>query len=671
MSRPKLQPRFRLVRIFACVSGVCLSIVCVCARACVFVCVSVCITTNIAATGSINQPRDRMFPKMWCITSRRGLCSSANNGKQLELVVGIPPLDDGDHFFLPMEHDLMQIENLFVCEKTKQKHKHRSVHFIRGGVGVGKSTIALHLAKRRSDFVFIGKPKEVPTFEQWKEYICTACTQEKLKDESGEWNSTQPTNNLQEAIEWFKNEQKILIFDEAHLTFGCADLISTLYKDPPIDILLFSTAAEVSVDGTAFTTPPEITNKYLWRPTVPELTGEIIENLQSARAHLDADSLAFIFELCGGHFGITIHALRWIREVQLKSNTNDTWGYAKTMKEVRASIDLGWQNRDSFLAHLSKSRAVKVNGGGELTNAPKEFVKILFTGPGRIDYNAVLAKELTIKGMLLPTSTNMSGLIRFDWNVSGSTFAVSHPLMCAYYQDEFTRLHWKPFIKDGHRVPESCIDLLARVVARLSLVDVVCAPVELDTESTMSTKDFPHEAQFQHAILKHLWKLDFQTLTLVSNDKKLGQPDIIVKRDGETFIVEVLLAAKTDGIHERHLLRFLEKANYSRPVDAKRCILTIGRNAEVVKERLQVLLFSKKKHRELDDVELLGLVPTTAFCSYTLLKVNTHEQHKAFTIPVDGVSRAICGSTMMSAVDVIKLFPQNILSEMVVNPTWH
>ena len=343
------------------------------------------------------------------------------------------------------------------------------------------------------------------------------------------------------------------------------------------------------------------------------------------------------------------------------------------MKVLRASIALGWRHQGAFLTHLLKSRAIKVNGGGELTdtsesgelkNTSEEFVRILFTGPSRMDHNTVLAKELTIKGLLFPTSVN-TGLTHFDWSAGGFEFSVPHPLMCAYYQDQFKRHHWKPFIKDVYHVPESCIDLLARVVAHLSIKNVVCAPVLIDSESTMSKKDFPHEAQIQHAILKKLWNLDFETIMLVNNKQTEGQPDIIAKRKDKTFILELVLAHRGDAEHEEHLLRFQTKQNYSRPTDAKKCILTVGRDMEVVNQRLQAMFTIKQANYDLKNVELLGLAPTAAFCSYTLLhKVDTDQEH-TFTVPVDGVSRVIHGSNMFSAVDVIKLVPQKEVDAIV------
>ena len=454
------------------------------------------------------------------------------------------------------------------------------------------------------------------------------------------------------------------------MTFKNGDLRFKLYKDPAVNILLFSAAAEASYVGGVFeATPEEITRKYIWRPKTPEISDEVMRHLTESNVSLDRDSLLFLFELCGEHFGVIVFALLWVQLTQKDQSAErakhkimlpEKWDYATTVNQVRKSIALGWSEPKSFLNCIAKSRAIKVNGGGDVVNPEELFVRILFTGPARIggtDHRALT--NLAIKGMLFPIPdqpTKIKGLNFFVMN-DNLLFGVPHPLMRAYYQEQFKIHNWKPYIGEHYYNPTTCLDLLARVVPHLSFLNLVCAPV-LD-ESTMSKHSFPHELQFQYAILKQLWRLDFQTLTIINNRKDVGQPDIIVTRGKATFVMELVLASRSEAIHEEHLLRFKIKRNYNSPLN--QCILTIGTESEVLK-KLE-LLAKLRKNNGLHSVNVLGLVPTRGFYNYTIY-TKTRVQTKRTRIPVDGVSRSIVHNKCMPVVQLIRLKPQTEFDEL-------
>ena len=596
-------------------------------------------------------------------TAKTNKIHPSPQGKK-KLIIGNTPRHGTNDFFLPMP-DQSTISALFNDDDQK------SVHFIRSGVGVGKSTMARYLSKVYDKFVIIEGNDGI---ENWRKWLIRACGTEKQKGK----HSTQSAQlTLYDALKWFETERKVLIFDEAHETFSQPEFIRTLYHDPKINILLFSASAEAVGDQNKIVaTPKEITNIYLWRPTV-FINKEVIAHLHQAGVYLNDDAFSFILELCGEHFGIALHALEWVKIAQKQSNK--IWEYSTTVKEVRKSIHLGWDKPNSFLNVVKRSRAIKVNGGSEPTEKsfyPDVFAKILFAGPGKIDIeNKSARKVLTVHGMLFPIRSPTGKESLFKYRDQDAVFCVPHPLMCIFYQRIFKNCHWKPFIKKEYRQPQNCTDLLARVIPHLSFLSVVSAPITSHAsvqtkDSTMSKQhNFPHEDQFQHAILKHLWKLGFETLMVMSNDDKIGRPDIVVPCGVKTFVLELLLATRTDEAHKEHILRFQTKSNYGEGM--YKCILTIGKNESLVQDKMRLLDQIRQGTTGLHDVEVLGLVPKKAFCYYTLYKFPPRERKaiQHFHFPVDGVSRSTGvmarGHNPISVVEVISLIPRAEHEKMV------
>ena len=69
--------------------------------------------------------------------------------------------------------------------------------------------------------------------------------------------------------------------------------------------------------------PPceEITAKYMWYPPVPE-GNTLVEPLDDAGVHLSADSVNFFMQLCGGHRGIFMRAMNWVKEEQQEGSVS-------------------------------------------------------------------------------------------------------------------------------------------------------------------------------------------------------------------------------------------------------------------------------------------------------------------------------------------------------------
>ena len=565
----------------------------------------------------------------------------------------------------------------------KEDRKQKRVHFIRSGVGVGKSTMARYLSvsdKFDNKFVIIEGTGGIECWKTWiiraykieksKQDVETPQSLEKIDLELASLEDEKKSIYLSAALDWFRDKHKVLIFDEAHKTFSQTELVSTLYHDPSINILLFSASSEVEGDQNKIVeTPKEITEIYLWRPKVV-IDDDVILDLHQAETYLDRQALLFILELCGEHFGIVLYALDWIRKKQCDSNSQEIWDYSTTVKEVRKSIRLGWDKPNSLLNFVKQSRAIKVNGGSEPTEKsfyPDVFAEILFKGPRAIrPENRTARKVLTVHGMIFPIRKTNDTTSLFRYRDQDVVFGVPHPLMCTYYQREFKKYNWKPFIQEQYSQPQDCADLLARVIPYLSFLSVVSAPITSyasaqTKDSTMSNKhNFPHEDQFQLAILKHLWKLGFETLMVMSNNDKIGRPDIVVPSGTGTFVLELLLATRDDAAHKEHISRFRTKTNYA--AGTEKCIVTIGKDASRVQRKMDLLNAIKIDAAELVDVEVLGLVPTKAFCSYTFYKLASRKSMQEFHFPVDGVSRSIGkmagGHDPVPVVDVISLIPR-------------
>ena len=143
----------------------------------------------------------------------------------------------------------------------------------------------------------------------------------------------------------------------------------------------------------------------------------------------------------------------------------------------------------------------------------------------------------------------------------------------------------------------------------------------------------------------------FETIKIVSNKSTEGEPDIIVARGASTFVLELLLTSRDDDAHREHILRFKTKGNYK--AGDKKCIVTIGTDEADILHKMQVMRTEQIKENDLSDVEIIGVMPSKAFCQYTVYISAPHDHntrtaqqnfaYDSYYIPVDGVSRSISG----------------------------
>ena len=205
------------------------------------------------------------------------------------------------------------------------------VVFIRGGVAIGKTTLAEHLA-REFPQKYVNVPFTVAGIATaWK--MGTVEALEKAIGKKIARDGLEFRNTLKLA----RDNNLTLVYDEAHTLFSSPELCSALFKSNAAykpKILLFSASGSASTaSGLIVSTPAEIIQKYMWTPPL-SYTQELETQLEEAGVKLDQDSIKFFMQFCGGHRGIFIAAMRW---VQSKQTRGESWDFQQTVGFVRNS----------------------------------------------------------------------------------------------------------------------------------------------------------------------------------------------------------------------------------------------------------------------------------------------------------------------------------------------
>ncbi|CAJ1380521.1 unnamed protein product [Effrenium voratum] len=494
----------------------------------------------------------------------------------------LPPIgkvaEEDKHVFISLQHYSEKIEKLFEGD-------HDFV-FIRGGVAIGKTTLAEHLGRE-----FPKKYVTVPftgggTAEAW-----TQGTIEAVEAATGE-KVDRTELALRNALKLAKNRELTLIFDEAHTLFA-SDLCPQLFKSTsgyrPKN-LLFSASGETSTTGPqlAVATPSEITQKFMWTPPLPG-TLELKGQLEESGVRLDEKSIEFLALFCGGHRGIFIAATHWVKSKQ----AGESWGFSQTVGFVRKSYDKGgWDTGTGILAFVGRSRAVRVNGKfSPVGNTPQEFAELLCKGASRIATLEV-RKELAINGfVLLKHDRCIEGeLQQLDWNNEGTEYQVANPVLASYYRYNLEK-HCSLEVQFEPSNPQHCADLLLRALPYVFFAEVVC--------SSLSKELLPYAVQYNKCFQSMLEKLNYRALEFHSSCAGEGKPDCAVQIEKETFVLESVMHARGQGKINQHLQRFNNMVNYKNAKHQGLCI--IGNDREKMLETL--------KKTEAGKVQLIGLVP--------------------------------------------------------------
>ena len=219
----------------------------------------------------------------------------------------LPPLskaaDPQNHVFISLaDYDQKIDHQLF-------EGGHDAV-FIRGGVAIGKTTLAEHLARefpqKYVNVPFSGKGTdwEMSTVEAVEEAIAM-----KIDRDGSEFKN---------ARKLAKENDLTLVYDEAHTLFSSPVLCAALFKSHTAykpKLLLFSASGDASTASTLIVSQVEIVQKYMWTPPLSS-TLELEEQLEEAGVGLDQKSIKFFMQFCGGHRGIFIAAMRWVQSKQ-------------------------------------------------------------------------------------------------------------------------------------------------------------------------------------------------------------------------------------------------------------------------------------------------------------------------------------------------------------------
>ena len=529
----------------------------------------------------------------------------------------LPPLseaaDSQNHVFLSLIEYDKKIDELF-----KGDHK---VVFIRGGVAIGKTTLAEHLARE-----FPQKYINVPPSEGCSEKAWRLRTIEAVEERT---KKTVQRNGLEfsNALKIAKTEGLTLIYDEAHTLFASATLCFDLFKSSKAyrpKVLLVSASGDAATASTLpVSTPAEITEKYMWTPPLNS-TVELKEQLEEAGVRLDEKSIKFFIQFCGGHRGIFIAAMRWVQSKQRSGIYR--WAFPQTVGFVRNSYGGGDWNcaKTEILAYLRESRGVRVNGlYKDMNNVPREFVELLCKGS--ITLPERVRRELTIHGFVLPKYSGTEGEFqRLDWVAEGTEYRAANPLLASYYFHNLKRRQ-NLEVRFEPSKPQHCADLLMRALPYLLFSRVVS--FEANT-SELAKDGLPSEEQYNDAIFTTLKDMKYKPIATKQSRKGEGNPDIALEIGGERFVLE---GVELRGRINSHLQRFDRMENYK---NAKhKGLYIIGNDTKKMRDTL--------KKTQAVDVQVIGLVPNIAHTAYTVHVKSKGMIINTFKVECDLVARRL------------------------------
>ena len=506
--------------------------------------------------------------------------------KKLALPPLTSPANPEDHVFIPLEDYGAKIEELFQGQEFV---------FIRGGVGVGKSTLGHHLGREHPE-TFVSVDFGDGEYDSWWKNIVEGIKVATAKEVN------KSDTELEDALRLAKEGNRILVLDEAHTIFNLERIRTLLFKGTVHPKLLLLSASGEASTGMMSTTPSEITQKFFWTPTIPEVDGHFISQLQQAGVRLDEDSVEFFMKFCAGHRSIFMAAMNWVKEKQNGSR----WEFKQTVTEVRDSMGANsWWVSGGILEGLAASRGVKVNGKfGNLDVVPMEFVTILCEGPGQLPPK--LRRDLTVCGFVQPVpEAGHKEFRKVDWTQANTRYAVSNAVMASYYREQLKNFRGLKVRVDPY-IPVSCLDLLLRAIPYLTFARVVGYAPTAAAASALSASSSPFEDQYNRAIIDALTKLGYKADSCES--PTIGKVDVFVNIDGKTFSMEGIVADRGQQDHTDHRNRF-DNPNLSAYSEAtKKALFTIGSTERTVRDRVNAT--------RAEGVEIIGLVPNVAYTRY-------------------------------------------------------
>ena len=567
--------------------------------------------------------KDELIARLW---QQMQLETGGARGEKRNIPKAGDTAIDATDVFIPLDTTIQKLEELLEEER---------VVFIRAGVASGKSTLAEHLARTQSSkYLQVQFPKgeDVLLFKSWENELRKTLMKE---------NSTYDVANgdLDSAFQRLYDNDQVLIFDECHLLFSCPAFCQLLVKKPGylqkrLKVLMLSAASEAANEqGKIYTTPAEITAKYMWTPPIPNAS-QLVHQLAAADVYLEEDAFDFFMCLCGGHRSLFMRAMQWVHDRQMKEKKSAWWD----IRQALAQVKLSWGNgnwtaadtvkRSSLLGMLLESRAIRVNGKyKDASNIPDEFAEILCQGESG-SLKPAVRRDLTIHGFILPSATKKQEFEPYDWNSEGATYTVSNPLLAAYYRNVLEKK--RGLNVDVDREVTSCIDLLLRALPYLNFSELVTATVRNEMKtSDFTVKDLPHETQYTHAIIRVLQSLQFGNVGHVEAVDQ-GKVDIQFWSGETRFAIEAVMAERSPAEIAEHRNRFDNRSRPNYQEANKKCLVIIG-NLEGVQKHV----------REVQGgIEVVGLVPNEGHVEYRVC-VKEGEGVVEFDIMCDRVAKKL------------------------------
>ena len=463
---------------------------------------------------------------------------------------------EGTHVFFSLDSTADAVKEL--------NHEQRQITFIRGGVAMGKSTLATYLTQKHED-EFVEVMAGTHEFE-WCSNMHRAFQGTGL---NVDLETGKAAVAAQQAVEELVRANKTLVIDEGHLLFECRDVCGKLMKSwlfghqkNKIKMILFSSTgrglskapAIPGVHQKGGVTPSEISKKCVWYPKMPE-GGDLVEQLSEAGVHLDGPAIDLMAQVCSSHYGIFMEAMRWVKEKQERQAETTPWNYARCLTEVRQSFqesDAAETNGNErwpsgLRAHMKRSRAVHVNGDYDfLSDVPQEVIAIIFGGSQLADELNSRERDLSIAGFLLPERLDFQNEFD-DYNWGSSTrYGIANALMGQCYGGWLQQVYRKTF-RDTQ--PRSGPDLLARVFPYLSFSMVVAnVPNNLGKKTPLSSAQFPYEDNYNGAMCKVLQEMGYAPVQ-PGNDN--GKPDVVANFKDQndepmTCAIESIMATRSN-----------------------------------------------------------------------------------------------------------------------------
>ena len=580
----------------------------------------------------VSGKKDELIARLW---QQMQLETGGARGEKRSIPKAGDTAIDATDVFIPLDKTIQKLEELLEEER---------VVFIRAGVATGKSTLARHLARTQSSkYLQVNSPEgeDVLLFEKWKNELRKTLLKE---------NSTKDVaiGDLDSAFQRLYENDQVLIFDECHLLFSCPAFCQLLVKQPGylqkrLKVLMLSAASEAANEqGKIYTTPAEITAKYMWTPPIPNAS-QLVHQLAAADVYLEEDAFDFFMCLCGGHRSLFMRAMQWVHDRQMKEKKSARWDIRpwwdirQALGEARHSWGNGnWTATDTFkrsslLGMLLESRAICVNGKyKDASNIPDEFVEILCQGASG-SLKPAVRRDLTIHGFILPSGpspTKRQEFEPYNWNLVGARYGVSNPLLAAYYRNVLEET--RELKVDVDREVTSCIDLLLRALPYLNFAEVVAFTVQDERmPGDLSAEDLPFEAQYTSAIIRVLNNHGFEYVAFLEDGTK-EKVDIYCEQGETTFAIEAVMAARSPADIAEHRSRF---DNVSRPnyqAANKKCLVIIGKLEGVLKHVREVQ----------GGIEVVGLVPNEGHVAYTVC-VKEGEGVVEFPVKCDRVAKKL------------------------------